>query len=155
MMLVPVTLKEARGFVGKHHRHNLPQVGHKFSVGLANDDEELIGIATASRPVGRHLDDGLTLEITRVATTGERNANSKLYGAISRAAFALGYRRLVTYTLVTESGSSLKASGWVEDLEYQSADPKGWESRMGRDQQDLFGNNRRPPEAKRRWWKYV
>jgi hypothetical protein len=64
------------------------------------------------RPVARHFDDGDTLEVCRVATDGAKNASSMLYGACQRVTFGLGYRRLITYTLATESGSSLRASGW-------------------------------------------
>ena len=81
MQISPVTLRVAKAFISRHHRHNKPPVGHKFSIGLINDAGELIGVATAGRPVARHLDDGLTLEVNRTCTTGERNANSALYGA--------------------------------------------------------------------------
>lgn len=63
-------------------------------------------------PVARHFADGLTVEVTRTATDGTRNANSMLYAAVARAAFALGYRRIVTYTQAGESGSSLRAAGY-------------------------------------------
>jgi hypothetical protein len=86
--------------------------GAKFCVGAADDDDVLRAVAIVGRPIARHFDDGLTLEVNRVATDGTRNANSMLYGACQRAAFALGYRRLITYTQADESGSSLKAAGW-------------------------------------------
>lgn len=86
MVISPITLKAAQEFIAQHHRHNKPPVGHKFSIGLRNNAGELIGVATAGRPVARHLDDGLTLEVNRTCTTGERNANSALYGAVWRAA---------------------------------------------------------------------
>ncbi|AXX00992.1 hypothetical protein AAAW47_000744 [Cronobacter sakazakii] len=113
MEITPITLATAREFIAAHHRHNKPPVGHKFSVGLKNDAGELVGVATAGRPVARHFDDGLTLEINRTCTTGERNANSALYGAVWRAARALGYRRCITYTQADESGASLRAAGFV------------------------------------------
>jgi hypothetical protein len=65
-----------------------------------------------AKAVARRLDDGATLEVTRCCTDGTRNAASMLYGAAQRAAFALGYQRLVTYTLTTEPGTSLRAAGW-------------------------------------------
>jgi hypothetical protein len=111
MRLVPVTFKEAAAFVAMWHRHNPPPVGHKFSVGVAKGDT-LVGVAMVGRPVARHYDDGLTLEVNRTATDGTRNANSMLYGAAWRAAQALGYRRLVTYTQGGESGASLRGAGW-------------------------------------------
>ena len=72
MQIKPVSLKTAQAFVRDHHRHNKPPVGHKFSVGLF-DDERLVGVAVAGRPVARMLDDGMTLEVTRTCTDGTRN----------------------------------------------------------------------------------
>ena len=125
MNIKPCSLKDARSYVAAHHRHNKPPVGHKFSVALW-DGEVVVGVATAGRPVARMLDDGLTLEVTRTCTDGTKNANSMLYGAIARAAKALGYRKLVTYTQGDESGISLRASGWrqVETL----ASRAGWDT---------------------------
>lgn len=110
--IVPLPLDEANAFVQQHHRHQGRVVGHKFSMGAADADGEIRGVAIVSRPVARGLDDGLTLEITRVATDGAKDACSALYGACRRAAFALGYKKLVTYTLASENGASLKASGY-------------------------------------------
>lgn len=111
LLIVPVDLAEANAFVRQHHRHHGPVVGHKFSLGVS-DGEAIRGVAIIGRPVSRMLDDGQTLEVTRVATDGARNAASALYGAARRATFALGYRRLVTYTLPSESGASLRAAGY-------------------------------------------
>lgn len=107
----PMTLKEANAFVEQHHRHHKPVVGHKFSIGCT-DGKEIVGVAIVGRPVSRHLDDGWTLEVNRLCTDGTRNACSMLYAAAWRAARAMGYKRLVTYILDSESGVSLKASGW-------------------------------------------
>ena len=109
--LQPITYKEACVFIDKHHRHHLPPQGWKFGVAV-NDGEKIVGVITVGRPVARHYDDGWTLEVTRSCTDGTRNANSKLYGAAKRAVFALGYKRLVTYTLPSEGGASLKAAGY-------------------------------------------
>lgn len=112
LRIVPVDLATARAFVDAHHRHNDPPVGHKFSVGVALGSE-LVGVAIVGRPVSRVLQsDGTTLEVIRTATDGTRNANSMLYGAARRAAFALGYDRLITYTQADESGASLRAAGF-------------------------------------------
>jgi len=108
---VPVSLAEANAFVSEHHRHHPAVQGHKFSIGAALS-EAIVGVAIVGRPVSRHRDDGLTLEVTRLCTDGTKNACSFLYGACARAAFALGYRRIGTYILASESGASLKASGW-------------------------------------------
>lgn len=112
LRLCPVSFAQANEFVAAWHRHNDPMPGAKFSVGVSDSEGVLHGVAIVGRPVARHYDDGETLEVCRVATDGAHNASSMLYGACQRATFALGYRRLITYTLASESGSSLRASGW-------------------------------------------
>ena len=112
MRLIPVSLKEANAFVAEHHRHHKPVVGHKFSIGCMQAGR-LVGVAIVGRPVSRYLDDGLTLEVNRLCTTGEKNVCSMLYGAAARAAKAIGYRKVITYTLDTEPGTSLRAAGWT------------------------------------------
>lgn len=107
----PVTLVEANDFVSAFHRHHPPVVGHKYSIG-AIFKNTLCGVVIVGRPVSRHRDDGATLEVTRLCTDGTRNACSFLYGHAARAAFALGYDRIGTYTLPSEGGASLKAAGW-------------------------------------------
>lgn len=111
LVLAPLHLSEAVAYVKAHHRHHGPPVGHKFSLG-AEKDGQLVGVVCVGRPVARRLDDGRTLEVTRLTTDGTRNACSFLYAAAWRATRALGYRRLITYTLASESGGSLRASGW-------------------------------------------
>ena len=111
LRLVPVTFAEASQFVDDVHRTHRRPTGHKFSVGVA-DGDQLVGVAMVGRPVARSFDDGLTLEVNRTATDGTPNANSMLYGAAWRAAKALGYCRLITYTQEGESGASLRAAGW-------------------------------------------
>lgn len=111
LTLCPVGLDEANAFVAAHHRHHRPVVGHKFSLGASLGDA-IVGVAIVGRPVSRMRDDGVTLEVTRLCTDGTRNACSFPYGAAARAAFALGYRRIGTYILVSEDGASLRASGW-------------------------------------------
>lgn len=111
LSVVPVSFTDACAFVADWHRHHEPPVGHKLSLGVA-DDERLVGVAIVGRPVARSFDDGLTLEVTRVATDGTPHACSMLYAAAWRAAKAIGYRRLITYTQEGESGSSLRAAGW-------------------------------------------
>ena len=113
LSLQPITYPEACGFIDKHHRHHLPPQGWKWGI-AANDGEKVVGVVTVGRPVSRHMDNGWTLEVTRLCTDGTRNACSMLYSAAWRAAKALGYRRLITYILESESGTSLKASGWKE-----------------------------------------
>ena len=109
--LVPITLAEANVFVTQHHRHHRPVIGHKFSLGAVFADQ-IVGVAIVGRPVSRIRDDGITLEVTRLCTDGTRNACSFLYGAAARAAFALGYTKIGTYTLAKENGASLRGAGW-------------------------------------------
>lgn len=111
LSIVPISLEEANAFVTRHHRHHRPVVGHKFSIAVS-DGEQIRGVAIIGRPISRRLDNGWTLEVNRVATDGTRNACSMLYGAARRATFALGYRRLITYTLPEEGGASLRGAGW-------------------------------------------
>ena len=115
MSIIPITLKIANKFVLQNHRHNKPVTGHKFSIGLINDDKQIIGVAICGRPVARMLDDGLTLEILRVCTDGTKNANSILYARVKKIAQLLGYKRVLTYTLEEESGASLRAIGAAKD----------------------------------------
>jgi hypothetical protein len=108
--LVPITLREAHAFVLEHHRHLGPSVGGLFALGIARG-ERIVAVAVVGRPVARRLDDGWTVEVNRLASDGTEHAPSKLYRACWRAARALGYRRLITYTLPSEGGSSLRAAG--------------------------------------------
>ena len=112
LTLVPVSLREANAFVDQHHRHHKGVTGHKFSIGCSQDGQ-LVGVAIMGRPVSRYLDNGLTLEVNRLCTTGAKNACSMLYAAAARAAKAMGYRKIITYTLDTEPGASLRAAGWT------------------------------------------
>ena len=110
----PISLRAANAFVVEHHRHHGPTRGHKFSVSVVDSEQQLRGVAIAGRPVARHLDDGVTLEVLRVCTDGTPNACSMLYAAVRRAALAMGYSpsRVITYTLADELGASLRAAGW-------------------------------------------
>lgn len=109
--LQPISYQEACEFISLHHSHHLPPQVWKFGIAV-NDGEEVVGVITVGRPVARHPDDGWTLEVTRCCTDGVRNAASKLYGAARKATFALGYKKLITYTLDSEQGTSLKAAGY-------------------------------------------
>lgn len=110
MRIVPINLGEACEFVRRFHRHHPAPQGGLFAIAVA-EEEEIVGVAIVGRPVARNNQDGLTAEITRTCTDGTKNVNSMLYGACWRAARALGYRKLITYTLTTESGISLRAAG--------------------------------------------
>lgn len=113
---VRIELAEANAFVMQHHRHHGEVVGHLFSLGAVFEDR-IAGVVIVGRPVSRRRDDGLTAEVTRLCTDGTRNASSFLYGCAARAAFALGYKRIGTYILKTETGVSLIAAGWRQMAE--------------------------------------
>jgi hypothetical protein len=59
------------------------------------------------------IDQKFTLEVTRLATDGCPNACSHLYAAVAKAAKAMGFKKVITYILESETGTSLKAVGWV------------------------------------------
>ena len=139
LQIVPITLRAARDFVAAHHRHNKPPVGWKFGVGLMVG-QALVGVATAGRPVARHFDDGLTLEVSRTCTDGTQNANSMLYGAVWRAARAMGYQRCITYTQADETGASLRAAGWVRVKSLPARGSWASSSVKLRDRRDPIGN---------------
>ena len=148
--IAPITLKEANAFVTANHRHHDSVTGCKFAVGLyktVSDKDQLIGTAICGRPVSRHLDDGFTLEINRLCTTEEGNCCSMLYGACSRIAKEMGYRKVITYILESEPGISLKASNFV--LEDEHCGGGNWTGKRKRQ------NNVTPEEYKQRWVKYL
>lgn len=138
LRIVPTSLKAAQKFVELHHRHNDPPRGHKFSIAIAEaDGDQVVGVAMVGRPVAKALDDGFTLEINRTCTDGARNANSMLYGAAARAAKALGYLTVITYTQADESGASLRGAGFVKAKTLKAR--SGWEKRKDREQVALPG----------------
>lgn len=149
----PVTKTEARRFVEEHHRHNNapPAMNVAIAVGLFAEDE-LVGVATAGHPVAQWNHDGFTIEINRTCIDGyHKNGNSMLYGAICRAAKAMGFRRAITYTLLDESGSSLKGAGFVVDAEFDRP-PRPRSASRPRYDYDLFGERTLTQwQPKRRW----
>lgn len=110
--LIPLTLRQANAFIVDKHRHHGVTQGYKFAIGLKDLCGNLRGVVTVGRPVNRNLDDGLSAEVTRLCTDGLPNACSKLYAAAWKTAKNMGYVRLYTYILDSESGGSLKAAGW-------------------------------------------
>jgi hypothetical protein len=144
LTLHPITLKAANEYVDLVHRHHQPVTGHKFSVSVVDESGELRGVGIAGRPKSRHLDSQGFLEVVRIATDGSKNACSTLYGALRRAGIALGYppEKIITYTLESESGASLRASGWHLD---GLTDGGSWD-RVGRGRTDNH-----PLEPKQRW----
>lgn len=147
LVAVPVDLREANSFIESYHRHNRPVQGAKFALGVS-DGQRLVGVATVGRPVARRLDDGYTAEVTRVCVLPDapKGSCSFLYARAWRAWEAMGGRRIVTYTLTSESGASLRGAGWEVKGTWEGAkEGKGWTTRPGRDWQPVVG------QAKLRW----
>lgn len=111
--IVPVTVPVANRYVAKLHRHHaaIPG-GFAWFCCAAVVGSRIVGVAIAGRPTNRNNDDRQTVEVLRVATDGTPNTSSALLGACARAAQAIGARRIITYTLTTESGASLRGAGW-------------------------------------------
>lgn len=137
----PIHLKEANEWVKRYHRHNIPTAGGKFSIAVYSD-ENMCGCAICGRPTARKLDNGRTLEIYRCCTDGTKNACSKLYGACVKIGFAMGYERIITYSLTSENGSSLMASNFIFE---GKAGGINW---TGKRKRDYYIS---PNEMKNRW----
>lgn len=147
----PISLANANAFIIENHRHHDKVQGHKFSEAVYEGDK-LVGVAVVGRPVSRYLDDGETLEVTRLCTDGTYNACSILYARCATIAKAMGYRKIITYILESESGTSLKASGWKCEGDAGGGD---WscESRPRiREEITLFGEKVKYPTAKKQRW---
>lgn len=110
--LRPITRDECDSYIREHHRHHGVPLGALWRQAVHDDSGCIVGVAVSGRPVARALDDGLTVEVTRLCTDATPNACSMLYAASRRAAEAKGYRRGLTYILASESGASLRAAGW-------------------------------------------
>ena len=123
LKIKPISLKEANVFVSNMHRHHTKVQGHKFSIAVY-DDDKLVGVCIVVRPVSRYLDDGSILGVTRLCTDGTKNACSILYARAARIAKDMGYKKIITYILQSERGTSLKASGWM--LENEDAGGGNW-----------------------------
>ena len=131
---IPLTLSEANDFVTEHHRHNKKCQGHRFSIGCIKDNE-LVGVAICGRPLSRRLDSQFVLEVLRVCIKdpAPKNACSYLYGRAWTIWQAMGGKKILTYTLASESGSSMKAVGWQKVSETKPfKEGKGWTTRPGR-----------------------
>lgn len=115
LSVVPTSRADVAAFIRTQHRHLKPPVGDIFRLACVDETGTVRGVASIGRPVARMLDDGWTLEVSRVATDGVHNGCSILYGAARRVGWTMGYRRIVTYTLPDEGGASLRAAGWTED----------------------------------------
>ncbi len=144
MEIRPIAFREASRFVDEKHRHHSAPAGNKFCIGLYSGND-LHGVAICGRPSSRMIDDGFTCEVTRLCTDGIKNGCSMLYGASARIAREMGYKRIITYILCDEPGTSLKAAGW--SLESDNCGGGSW-SRKDRKRTD-----KAPMCKKQRWSK--
>jgi len=154
----PVELATANMFINGLHRHHKAPQGHRFSLGVFSEGHgaaELVGVAVIGRPVGREVDPvdkraipacPEVVEVTRLCTNGTKNACSILYAAAARVAREMGYRKIQTYILASESGVSLTASGWIKEAEVRG---RAW-VRGG-----VRSRNDHPTEDKERWVKHL
>lgn len=143
LKIIPLELKAANELVAKWHRHHKPVVGHRFSIGcLDAKTGELVGAAIVGRPVARLTNYKTTLEVTRLVTNGTKNACSFLYSAAARIGSELGYEKIQTFVLDSETGKSCEAAGW--EFESLSGGGNGWQSREGR-------RDDQPTELKRKF----
>lgn len=139
---MPTTLAEAKAFVGALHRHHKAPVGHRWSIGCTKAGE-LVGVAIVGRPVARKTKQYSIAEVTRLCTDGTKNACSFLYSRAARIAREMGYARIQTFILPTESGVSLLAAGW----EFDGISNEGtWQTRANR-------STDQPESRKQRWIK--
>ena len=155
LRLVPVSFTEARVYVAQTHRHNDPPIAARASVGIADDAGTLRGVGILGIPKARNSADGRTAEIVRVATDGVPNGCSMIYGALVRVAWALGYDRVLTYTLAEESGSSLRAAGWTNEGAAGggewSRNPMSNRSLQANEKPTMFFESKVPSGPKVRW----
>lgn len=157
LKIVPIFQKAANKFVLQEHEHHKPVVGSIFQIGLQKG-EDLVGVAICGRPVGHKIDYKTVIEVNRLCVTRKEkivNGCSMLYSTCARIAKEMGYSKIITYTLSSELGTSLKASGWF--IEKENAGGKSWNSSGDRirTNEDLFGNKKYPEEMKTRWAKIL
>jgi hypothetical protein len=143
MVVVPMSLREANDFIEAFHRHNgrTSRDGGKFAIG-ASDEGNLIGVSIVGRPIARLLNDSFTAEVLRLCVndSAPKGASSFLYSASWRVWRAMGGLRLVTYTLRSESGASLRGAGW--DLVAQ-VEPNKWnQPKRERRWQSIYGQQK-------------
>lgn len=141
--IVPCSRAQANAFVGRFHRHHKPVVSGFFSLAAVDETGLVRGVAMVGRPMARPLCDGWSAEVNRLATDGCPNACSALYGASWRVCRQMGYRRLFTYILDIEPGTSLRATGWKLD---GHVDGRSWDTPARRRTEESH-----PLNDKQRW----
>lgn len=154
----PIDLVSANAYVISHHRHNGKVLVHRFSISVY-DGDRICGVAICGNPSARKLDTGDCIEVKRCCTDGTKNACSILYGRCARIAKEMGYKKIITYILQSEAGTTMRAAGWKVEQDNCGSD-KGWNT-PSRPREvvsiDLFGNEREhyKLEKKTRYVKYL
>lgn len=154
MKAVPIELKEAQNFINDLHRHHVASHRDKFRIGC-EENGKLVGVVQVGRPVSRNLDDGKTLEVLRLCSDGTKGVCSFLYSRAARVARELGYEKIITYILQTESGTSLRASGWkleADNVGGSSWDRPGRRRETSNSQLGMFENKEKYPTCKKQRW---
>lgn len=157
MIAVPMELKDAQNYINTYHRHHQAAHRDKFRI-AAMEDGKIVGVVQVGRPVSRVLDDGNTLEVLRLCSDGTKNACSFLYSKAAKVAKEMGYTKIITYILESETGTSLKASGWHCEATYVGGTDWNVPSRPREviaSQLSLFPEKSKYPvnEKKQRWSK--
>lgn len=155
LLIKPISLKKANEYVINNHRHHNKVQGHKFSLSVWNEDS-LCGVAIVGHPQSRRIDNESTLEVLRLCTDGTYNACSILYARCAKVAKDMGYRKIITYILESELGTSLKASGW--HCEQEKCGGTSWTGQREKERHEyeqisLFCKKSPPKELKQRWVK--
>lgn len=145
MKSVPLEREAVAEYIRRYHRHHDPVMRDKYRVGCVNNGE-LVGVVQVGNPVARALCDGYTLEVVRLCTDGTKNVCSYLYSAAARIAREMGYRKIITYILVSESGDSLRAAGWSKEADIRG---HAW------DHPSRPRNTTAPTCDKQRWMKIL
>lgn len=150
-LVVPISFRDACSFVNKHHRHNKAPQGCKFCIAITTHDNKIVGVAICGRPLSPKFD-SLCIEITRVCVLeGYKNACSFLISKCVKIAREMGYKKVITYTLASENGASLKASNFRLVSEQKKV--SRWKS--SRIMKNLFGEYEKYPNETRNRYEYV
>jgi hypothetical protein len=147
LRVIPLRLRFANKLVDDWHRHHQPARGHRFSIGAIDETGTLHGAAIVGRPVSQGFDPDKVAEVVRLVTNGKKNAPSLLYAAAARACREMGFEKIQTYILESETGTTLLAAGWTLEARTKGGD---WNrpSRGGR-------RTDQPMEDKQRWSKIL
>lgn len=156
LIIKPISLKKANEYVIQNHRHHDKVQGHKFSLSVW-DEDRLCGVAIVGHPQSRMIDNDNVLEVLRLCTDGTYNACSILYARCAKVGKDMGYQKIITYILESETGTSLKASGWTCEEEKCGGFSWGGQREVERhkyEQMTIFVDRKLPPkELKQRWAK--